>query len=371
MIMRKALHAWILVATACTSDAADRASSFATSGTDGTTGATGGSAGTSTSSTATTGTSTTTGAGGTGIVVAPRDVDASVSNDAGDAGIGRDVEIITTLPPGFMAAQIGGFKLGAALGDGSDAGAAVDAGVGANENCGNILTGVVRDFKSRVFEMGHPDFEAPWSGANVTRGLVGMMLGADQKPVYASQCEEGHPMPAPICPFAVQTTTQANFDQWYRYTPDVNKPYLVDLWFAPQPNGLFTFQSTLFFPLDNAGWGNTPMTNPSHNFNFTTELHTKFFYKGGETFKFDGDDDVWVFINGHLAVDLGGLHPPETNTLVLDTAASGLGITAGNSYDLDLFHAERHTGESNFRIDTNLSFTNCGTLPPDVVVVVR
>jgi fibro-slime domain-containing protein len=309
----------------------------------------------------------TTGAGGSGIVIVPRD--SGGGSDDGSGRIGRDAEIITTLPPGFTAAQIGGFKLGAALGDGSDAGVGADAGAGSNENCGNILTAVVRDFKARVLEMGHPDFEAPLLGAAITPGLVGMMLSADQKPVYASQCEEGHPMPAPTCPFQAQTTTQANFDQWYRYTPGVNKPYLLEIWFAPQPNGLFTFQSPVFFPIDNAGWGNTPGTNPPHNFSFTTELHTKFFFKGGETFTFDGDDDVWVFINGRLAVDLGGLHPRATSMLALDAAAAGLGIAAGNSYDLDLFHAERHTGESNFRIDTNLSFVNCGTIPPDVIVV--
>ena len=62
-----------------------------------------------------------------------------------------------------------------------------------------------------------------------TPGLVGMMLSADQKPVYASQCEEGHPMPAPTCPFQAQTTTQANFDQWYRYTPGMAEQVTVDV----------------------------------------------------------------------------------------------------------------------------------------------
>jgi fibro-slime domain-containing protein len=46
----------------------------------------------------------------------------------------------------------------------------------------------------------------------------------------------------------------------------------------------------------------------------------------------------------------------------LDTEAKKLGITVGNNYDLDLFHAERHTDQSNFRVDTNLAFTNCGTI---------
>ena len=73
---------------------------------------------------------------------------------------------------------------------------------------------------------------------------------------------------------------------------------------------------------------------------------------------------MWVFINNHLAVDLGGLHPKEAASVTLDASAAQLGITKGNAYALDLFHAERHTPESNFRIDTNLSFVDCGPAIP-------
>ena len=104
-----------------------------------------------------------------------------------------------------------------------------------------------------------------------------------------------------------------------------------------------------------------------HNFSFTTELHTLFAYNGGETFQFDGDDDVWVFVNGKLAVDVGGLHPPKSRTVALDASATMLGLQRGGTYALDLFHAERHTPQSNFRIDTNLAFVNCGILPGDIV----
>ena len=40
-----------------------------------------------------------------------------------------------------------------------------------------------------------------------------------------------------------------------------------------------------------------------------------------------------------------------------------LGLTVGNSYALDFFHAERWCCESNFAIETTLTFTNCGTVP--------
>ena len=67
-----------------------------------------------------------------------------------------------------------------------------------------------------------------------------------------------------------------------------------------------------------------------------------------------------MFINNQLAVDLGGLHPKGSTSVALDASANELGIVKGNVYSLDLFHAERHTPESTFRIDTNLSFVDCG-----------
>lgn len=64
--------------------------------------------------------------------------------------------------------------------------------------------------------------------------------------------------------------------------------------------------------------------------------------------------DVWLFVNGTLALDLGGLHQPATGTVDLDAQAAALGISPGNSYPMDIFQAERHTVLSNFRIETTI-----------------
>jgi fibro-slime domain-containing protein len=281
----------------------------------------------------------------------------------GDAG-----KIIGTLPPDFTKAESGGYKLGQPI-----MGAGVmDTGL-TNGAC-NEIAGVVRDFKGYNVPGGQPDFEH--FAGNGTVGLVESTLAADLKPVYTGLCEATNP-PRSSCPDGQMTTGKVNFDEWYRFTDGVNKPYIVYFFFqATAGQSVITFNSQYFFPLDGAGWqapgvvnGDSPLKgndNKLHNFSFTTEVHTKFKYLGGESFTFEGDDDLWVFMNQKLAIDLGGLHPALNKTVDLDAEAASLGLVKGNTYPLDLFHAERHTTASHFRIDTTLSLVDCGTIPPDV-----
>lgn len=249
------------------------------------------------------------------------------------------------------------------------------------------LTGVVRDFIERTKNGGHPDFERqPASGFGHYMGNVSTELDGDRKPVFVggghkvlSQWKNaaGQPILPALYDHSAGDTAGSlasgtdpggiasaeSFAQWYRDVPGLNlsQPMTLTLTRSGGTDEMpiYTYQNNAFFPIDNQLYGNSG-GSPDHNFHFTVELRTKFTYKAGagQVFSFYGDDDVWVYINGRLAIDIGGVHGKVNQVVELDR----LGLADGQLCTLDFFFAERHRTQSNFRIDTTLQLES-DTMP--------
>jgi len=202
------------------------------------------------------------------------------------------------------------------------------------------LFGTVRDF-----QFSHPDFEE--NKPLTDPGIVLPELGADDKPVFAGTA--GNPT----------TSSQAAFDQWFRDVPGVNqsKPLEITLDRVSDSPPIYRYSNLNFFPIDDQLLGNE---GAAHNYAFTYEIATQFEYRGNETFKFSGDDDVFIYINRQLVLDLGGVHGPLSSTVSLDAIAGSVGLEVGKVYPLHLFFAERQTTNSQFEFETSIeSLTEC------------
>jgi fibro-slime domain-containing protein len=271
------------------------------------------------------------------------------------------------------------------------------------DGCGQVLPVVYRDFKGSGEPGGHIDFEASgrmfkqmdgqiFKGWNdIGCGLVQPALGTDGKPVAYTgmpDVKEGtqvplgvgrqqrtvsgvgcwsaaNPNPTGVCgvgtcaPWTITPPTFSikdgmSFAEWYNTTPNVNVeiPGQLQLAETAPGSGISVYDSTAFFPIDGQGFGTTP--GQTHNYSFTTEIHVRFTYQAKQQFTFRGDDDLWIFVNGKLALDVGGQHQALEGKIDFDAQAAALEIKVGSIYSMDIFHAERQTTDSNFRIETNI-----------------
>ncbi|PWJ64977.1 MULTISPECIES: fibro-slime domain-containing protein [unclassified Fibrobacter] len=136
--------------------------------------------------------------------------------------------------------------------------------------------------------------------------------------------------------------------------------WLADV--TESPNGCNDPTNPGFYPLDDFEYLDSAKTikNPKfdwdvqgckHNYSFSMKITAQFKYIKGQYFEFRGDDDVWVFINNRLVVDIGGCHSPVEGAVDLDT----LGLDEGVEYPFHIFFSERNATGSNFKMRTSIN----------------
>ena len=221
-----------------------------------------------------------------------------------------------------------------------------------------------------------------WDDTGVLNGYTGTLT-------YNS---DGHPI---INTTVNVITSAATFDQWYHDVPGTNVT-VRDTIELSAVGGQYQFSSSNgqtvlddvhahrqltsgFFPLESqpetkicnlwpywVSWSGcvgdqwdpvaeefVTSTGVLRNFYFTSEVRYLFLFDAttNATLSFFGDDDVWVFVNGILAVDLGATHQRLEDSVTISSAtASQFGLSPGNIYEIAVFHADRHPRDSNYQL---------------------
>ena len=250
------------------------------------------------------------------------------------------------------------------------------------------LTGIVRDFRERTDNGGHPDFERrPPEGYRLYKGLVETFLDENGRPVFTGEgtvmrkswrdwqgkricacVASRHPRSGDKSGKAAETgsggiQSPRSFELWYQDQAGINMSAPLAITFLKREDGAWAFDDELdpayaelggFFPIDGQLFGNSGSVEgiPDHNYHFTFELHATFTWTSGTDrfLEIRADDDLWVFINGELVIDLGGVHRAKSQFLDLGR----LGLTNGATARLDLFYADRHRKDAKLRIVTNI-----------------
>lgn len=213
----------------------------------------------------------------------------------------------------------------------------------------------------------NPEFEKTPTASATHTGMVNSILGPNRKPTVGSNPYWNCNISKWFVPWTAgdftipnytnpATTACSNPFSTVNYdTAFKNITFQDTLLFSlvPGTQGTYQYSNDAFFPLDGKGFGadEANLAYRNHNYSFSMELHYQFLKVLGLIFRFESNDDMWVFVNNKLVIDIGGMHAYGNDSLNVDS----LGLLNGSSYSFDLFHCQRHATGSSIQITTNIS----------------